>query len=98
MSALNIVRGESAEGKTFESKATCFPVQGGIVQGTIEFQGKEYRFSLPAHKDIYIHDAYEGKDGTLGYCLRGINHEYLVSGIWKETHDQATKNRVITIH
>ena len=70
----------------------------GIVQGEFEFRDKNCTFTLPVHPDVYIHDAYEGKDGTLGYCLRGIKHEYLLSGIWKDVEGQAEKNRVITIH
>lgn len=98
MSAYNIIRGESAEGKTFESKAACYPVQNGIVQGTYMFRGKEYSFEFHVRQNLYIHDAYEGKDGSLSYSLRGISHEYLLSGIWKEVRgEQAKRNRVVTI-
>lgn len=92
-----VIRGESAEGKTFESKAACFPKINGIVRGEFKYNNKMYSFELPVYKGVYIHDAYRGREGKLGYSIRGVTQEYLVTGIWKDAKGQGEENRAITV-
>ncbi len=80
-----------------QSAGKFFPVKGGKVEGSFKYSGKEYSFSFPIIKDVYIHDVYEGKGGKIAHSLKGIGYEAAVSSIWLDAKGPAAEDRVVTV-